>query len=279
MMKSTILPLFALAGCCAAQAASPPPSGDTRIPAPLTVAPFSPPAPRPAPAPPDCRIDAATVHKTTATTTLTLARGEASTAPDLPPPPPPPPKAADPRPLTPEQIARRLYELRHTFNVGATIIDHRVSILHWTDPETRESYEAVCGYDIGLLAGVGEFIRKGERYRFMLVHSEVDTTRAPRWAKWWADRIPQVPEGGIVILRGDAESPTGTAPAVVFGEVIAAEKERLTVYRTARRAHHKAAAEWARAHPEPPRDETVILRPHRGSRYLANPTPEKGAQK
>lgn len=136
--------LFVLSGCCVA--GTPPPSGDTRIPAPLTVAPFSPPAPRPAPALPDCRIDAATVHKATATTTLTLARGEASTAPDLPPPPPPPPQAADPGPPTPEQIARRLYDLRHTFNIGATIIDHRVSILHWTDPETRQPYEAVCGY-------------------------------------------------------------------------------------------------------------------------------------
>jgi hypothetical protein len=35
------------------------------------------------------------------------------------------------------------------------------------------------------------------------------------------------------------------------------------------------AAAWAKAHPPVPRDETFIFRPHRGSRYLADPQPEK----
>jgi hypothetical protein len=243
------------------------PQRTTYIPGELSVQPFAPPPLRVAKPLPACRIDASVTHRTKDGTTLTLQLGEPSTAPDLPDPPPPPPAIA-PRDPTPAEIAQRIYHLRHSFNLGATIYDHRVSVVNWTDPETRVSYEAVCGYDIGLLAGIGGFVHEGEDYQFMLFHSHISTEGLREAFHEWGPKLPEVADGQIIITKGDPANAIGTAPVVLIGKVIAAEKNRLTVLQTAREAYFKAAAAWAAAHPPIPKDETFIFRPHRGSRYL-----------
>ena len=69
---------------------------------------------------PAVRVDSSITIPTKNSRTLTLLRGEASTLPDLPPPPPPPPYV-EPHEPTPEEIAQRIWQHRHNFNLGATI--------------------------------------------------------------------------------------------------------------------------------------------------------------
>ncbi|MCF7733450.1 MAG: hypothetical protein K9N23_17300 [Akkermansiaceae bacterium] len=282
-MNQTILAILMLSqGLSTAQEAATPrvakPPGEplarTCIPHPLNVLQFTPPPLRVEKKLPACRIDASVTHRASPTTTLTLQRGEASTAPDLPPPPPPPLPTSPTEP-TPEQLARRLYALRHSFNLGATIFDHRLSVIQWTDPVTLTPYRAICGFDVGLLAGVGDFIHCGEKYRFFLIHSHYDTTAVHRFANRWRIKIPEVPEGGILITHGDPADTAAAALPAILGGVIDAEKDRLLAYQAARQTYFAASAAWHAAHPIPPRSETIILRPHRGSRYLTNPTPGK----
>lgn len=241
------------------------PARATFIPSSLVVQPFAPPAP---PAPkllPSCRVDASVTVRAAGSSTLTLARGEASTAPDLPSPPPPQP-LREPKEPTPEQTARRLWHLRHNLNLGATVYDHRVSVVQWTDPANGTAYEAVCGFDIGLLAGVGGFVHEGERYSLMLFHSNIDTTAARLPANRRLIQRPEVAEGEIIIRKGGQADALN--PASLAGKVIAAEKDRLVAFQAAREAYRKESAAWTAAHPPVPQDETFIFRPHRGSRYL-----------
>ena len=240
----------------------------------LEVPPFAPPVPVPPKVLPRVRVDAAVTLPSKNSRTLTLQRGEPSTEPDLPPPPPP--VVTEPAALTPEEVARRIWESHHNFNLGATVYDHKISVVDWTDPETGVFYQATCGFDIGLLAGLGHFIYRGEHFRFMLVHINLSTTVLRQMAARWSVRVPvfpEVPDGQILINRGDAADLVGTAPVVVLGELIAAEKHRLLPYQAARNSYYAASAAWYAAHPPIPRDETFILRPHRGSRYLTNPEP------
>jgi hypothetical protein len=243
------------------------PQRTTYIPGELTVQPFAPPPPRVAKPLPACRIDASVTHTTKDGTTLTLQLGEPSTAPDLPDPPPPPPPVP-PRDPTPEEIAQRIHDLRHSLNLGATIYDHRVSVVNWTDPETRVSYEAVCGYDVGLLAGIGGFVHEGGDYQFMLFHSHISTEGQREVFTGSEPKLPDVADGQVIITKGDLTNMIGTAPVVLLGQVIEAEKDRLVAFQAAREAYFKAAADWAAAHPSVPKNETFIFRPHRGSRYL-----------
>jgi hypothetical protein len=218
------------------------------------------------------RVDSSITVPAGSSRTLTLLRGEASTLPDLPPPPVV--QAREPRPLSPEEIARNIYHRRHSFNFGATVYDHRTSYVQWHHPDTGEFYEAVCGFDIGLLAGIGRFVRDGESYDFMLISSNIDTTAIRRMVSRFVPRIPEAAADSITILKGDRNDPVGTAPILLIKDLISAEKERLVLYQAARLRHHQDAAAWEKAHPVPPRDETFWFRPHRGSRYLADPKPE-----
>ena len=248
----------------------------TFIPGLLEVIPFAPPVPVVRAVPPPVRILASVSFPSAKGTTFTLQRGEPSTEPDLPPPPPPQPYVA-PREPTPEETARRLYQRRHRLNLGATIYDHKVSVVNWTDQETFVRYEAVCGFDIGLLAGIGGFVHHGENYKFDLTHSRYVTTAVRRFANQWRPQLPAVPPGEIIIREGDAEDETAIAPLTIVRDVIAAEQDRLIPYQAAREDYFKAAAAWYAAHPPVPRDETFIFSPHRGSRYLPAAKPAQPA--
>ncbi len=235
---------------------------------------FTPPAPVVPKPLPNIRIDASITLENEDSTTLTLQRGAASTLPDLPPPPPPE-AAAPPHEFTAEDRARFTYERRHNLNLGATIYDHRVSQIQWTDQETGTTYQATCGFDISLLAGIGGLVHDGENYSLFLMHSCADTKDLdpPEAAPFL-----KIPAGAIRITTGNANDPEATAPLYFIKDLLDSEKERLTIYQAAREKYHHEAAAWAAAHPPVPHDETIIFRPHRGSRYLTNPQPEnKGA--
>lgn len=246
----------------------------TLIPHALEVPVFTPPAPPVVKQVPSMRVDAAVTIPTRNGRTLTLLRGEASTLPDLPLPPPPPPWV-EPTEPTAEQIAKRIWHLRHNCNLGATIYDHKVSVVHWTDPESMVRYEAVCGFDIGLLAGVGQFIHNGETYSLMLMHSNHDTATLRRLVRNYVPAIPEVLPDSITILKGNVQDAVGTAPVTVLRELIASEKSRLIPYQAARLRYQEASAAWHAAHPPIPRNETFWFKPHRGSRYL-KPATEGG---
>ena len=239
----------------------------TFIPHALKVEPFTPPPPPVVKRLPAIRVDAAVTHLSKNSRTLTLQRGEASTEPDLPPPPPAPPHV-EPREPTPEEIAQRIWQKRHDLNLGATIYDHRISVVNWTDQISLVHYEAVCGFDIGLLAGVGSFVHHGEKFSFSLFHSNHDTTKLHRFPRQWHLEIPEVAPGEVIITRGELKDAAAIAPMTVVKEIIAAELPRLLTYQADRSTYFAASAAWHAAHPPIPRDETFILRPHRGSRYL-----------
>ena len=249
----------------------------TFIPHALEVPPFTPPPPPVVKRLPAVRVDAAVTHLSKNARTVTLQRGEASTEPDLPPPPPPPPYV-EPHEPTPEEIAERIWQQRHNLNLGATIYDHKISVVNWTDQISLVHYEAVCGFDIGLLAGVGGFIHNGEDYSLFLMHSDFDTTLVRRFASEWFLEIPDVAPGQILITRGDVKDTAATAPMTVLKEIIAEETPRLLPYQAARITYQAAYAKWHAAHPPIPRDETFILRPHRGSHYLPATKPTQPAQ-
>ncbi|MEO5713281.1 MAG: hypothetical protein ABIT37_07315 [Luteolibacter sp.] len=246
----------------------------TFIPDTLQAPVFIPPAPVVPKRLPKIRIDAATTVPSESGKTLTLHRGAASTLPTLPPPSPPE-TAKPPRELTPEENASIAYERRHNLNLGATIYDHKVSQVQWTDQASGIIYQAVCGFDIGLLAGIGSFVRDGETYSVFLMHSDFDTTGIRRSFREYLPDIPEIAPGQILITQGDPKNPAATAALEIIRDLITAEKNRLLAYQSARLQQQRESAAWQKAHPPVPRDETFLLRPHRGSRYLANTKPEK----
>jgi len=239
----------------------------TLIPHSLEVPVFTPPTPAVVKKVPAMRVDSSITIPTKNSRTLTLLRGEASTLPDLPLPPPPPPYV-EPHEPTPEEIAQRIWQHRHTLNLGATIYDHKISVVNWTDQESLVHYEAVCGFDIGLLGGVGNFVHKGEEYSLFQMHSDFDTTLLRTIASEWFLEIPNVAPGQIFITQGDVKEAAAIAPMQIIRQIIEVEKSRLISYQAARLRYQEASAAWHAAHPPIPRDETFWIKPHRGSRYL-----------
>ena len=253
---------------------NPPESARSFIPNILELPSFTPPAPIERKRLPNIRIDAVATLPGASGKTFSVQRAAASTFPDLPPPPPPEP-AKPPRELTPEDRARIAYQNRHTLNLGATIYDHKVSQLHWTDQETGTIFQAVCGFDVGLLAGIGNFVHDSENYSIFLIHSDLDTTAIRRSFKEYLPRIPEIAPGQILITQGNPKDPNAIARLQIIRDLITSENDRLLAYQSARKQQQEATAAWAKDHPPVLRNETVVLRPHRGSRYLANPQPEK----
>jgi hypothetical protein len=244
----------------------------TYIPHTLEVPAFVPPAPPVEKKVPAMRVDSAVTVPTKSARTMTILRGEASDLPDLPPPVVSEPHVA--RELTPQEIEQAKIWRRHQLNLGATIYDQQFSKVHWQHPDTGESYEALCGFDVGLLAGTGGFIHKGESYTLMLMHSTCDTSRFTKISKKWLPDFSAVPADSIVVTKGNLDDPVGMTPITVVRDVIASEKSRLVPYQAARLKHQQASAEWHKANPVLPRDETFWFKPHRGSRYLIHPRPE-----
>jgi hypothetical protein len=206
---------------------------------------------------------------------LTILRGEPSTLPDIPRPLPPVPP-------TPEQIAAwkvlaasqpKVVQL----HFGATVYDHRVSVVHWRHPDRPEvGYEAVVGLDFGVFAGMGDFTHKEVKHSLMLLHSNLPLALLSHPNFRVAPALPQVPAKGYVVTKGDPTDADGMHPLTALMDLYAAEEGQLLAAHAARLEHSRAAAAWRKANPVPePTQRTFWLRPHRGSRYLKE---KRGAQ-
>ena len=238
---------------------------------------FTPPAPvLPKPLP-NIRIDSSITVGSVDSTTITLQRGAASNLPDLPPPAEPTP-AQPYREPTAQELAEQASQLRRSLNLGATIYDHKVGEVNWTDQETGICYQALCGFDMGLLAGIGGFIHDGEEYSLMLMHTEIEGEEFQQLKHDGETIIPQIPAGVIRITAGDTGNASAIAPLYIIKDLITSEKERLTTYQAASKKYQRESAAWAAANPPVPQDEIIIFRPHRGSRYLTDPQPEKNGE-
>ena len=143
--------------------------------------------------------------------------------PDLPPPPPP--QIPQPRREFTDQDRERIaFERAHNLNLGATIFDHTVSQVQWTDHETGISCQAICGFDIGLLAGIGSFVRDGETYSLSLTHSDFDTTEIPRSSRKFPLNIPEIAPGQILITSGDLKNSNSTASLQIIRDLTTPKK-------------------------------------------------------
>ncbi len=183
-----------------------------------------------------------------------------------------------PRNLTPEELVHYAEERHHHLQFNAEVYENDVSILRWQHPDTEEAYEAICGFDVNLLAGLSQFISDRELYHLSFIPPGVipSTPRHPE--KLVIPEPPEAAPGTITITKGNPQDPVGTSTATLLRDLIAIEKSRLIVYQEKRAAYQQAAEAWEKAHPVAPRDEIFWLRPHRGSRYLANPKPEAAAR-
>ena len=246
----------------------------TYIPTPLEVPTFVPPAPPVEKAVPLMRIDSAVTVPTANARTLTILRGEASDLPDIPEPVIVAPRP--PRQLTAEDLARQAEERRLRLNFSAEVYENGVSIIRWQHPDTSEPYQATCGFDVNLLAGLGQFTSDGKIYQFSFIPPGIRPIPRQRFSKLPIPKPPEAAPDTIIITQGNPNDPIGTATAVLLRDLIASEKPRLTAYQEKRSIYQQAAVAWQKAHPVPSRNETIWFRPHRGSRYLTNPNPEKG---
>ncbi len=248
-------------------------SARTSFPNALEVLPFTPPASVERKRLPDIRIDSSVTVPGLSSHTVTLQRGEASTVPD--PPPPTEAAAAVPaRKLTPEELARLANQRQHFINLGATVDDHKISKVQWTAQESGEIYQAICGFDISLLAGIGSFVHDGESYQLLLILSPGDAKALGKPDAKKPARAPGVAEGKILITEGNPNDTKATFPVRLIQEILTSEKDRLIAYQAARLKYQQESAAWAAAHPPVPQDLTFVFRPRRGSRYLTNPQPE-----
>ncbi len=283
-----ILPLLALAAAWVSPAshaqdgeasatALPAPDARTFIPDSLEVPVFVPPAPPVEKQVPAMRVDDTVSVPTAAGHTLTVLRGEASTLPDIPAPVVM--EQRPPRELTAEELARRTEARRLRLHFSAQVHPNGVSVIRWQHPDTEEPYEAICGFDVNLLAGLGRFSSDGKIYQLDFIPPGVVPTDRRPFPKLPAPTPPEAAPDTVTPTPGHADDPIGTATARLLPDLTASEKSRLPDYQEKRAAWQQAAIAWEKAHPIHPRDGTLWLRPHRGSRYLPSPAPEQGGDR
>ena len=159
--------------------------------------------------------------------------------------------------------------------MGGIIYDHRVSVVHWQHPVSHQPYQAVLGFDMGLLTPIGQFIRNGITHQSHLMFSSQDT-RGPLARRAATHRLPpiQVPEiaaDAYRIIEGDPTDLIGIQPLIALRDLYLAEKPRLQKLNTDLVEYQQDAQAWAAAHPAPVEAPVFWFKPHRNSRYL---TPE-----
>jgi hypothetical protein len=103
------------------------------------------------------------------THTLTLARGEPSTLPDLP--------------TQAETGARNhlrssfIHIPRYYLGLSATVYDGELSRVSWQDPETKEQLEVWCGWDWTTLGPMTQIESESVHYTILCFPSRINTTR------------------------------------------------------------------------------------------------------
>jgi hypothetical protein len=223
---------------------------------PLPTLKFTPPPP-PKQVPP-MRLMASSVMKSP-THQITLIRGEASTLPDLPPPP-------ITRPSVPQPEGKPSFIV----SIGATVYDHRLSQVTWTNPETKESFEAWCGWDFTLLSPLSQIAINGKSHSFFLAASHLDTAGKSHRLDDEVEMPPHpaVAADAFVITAGDPKNAAAEKVLTSLRDYFLRHRSRLVLIQKAQEEYQAAATAWHAAHPPKPENHTFWLKPHRGSCYL-----------
>lgn len=189
---------------------------------------------------------------------ITLIRGEASTLPDIPPPP-----------ISQSFVPGRESEPHYLISIGASVYDHSLSHVTWTNPETKESFEAWCGWDFTLLSPIPQ-IEIGENFSyFHLSACNINTDKKQRFgSKSEIPSHPKVHADDFAISMGNATNPQAQLLLTTLRDYYLRHKPRLILIKKAQEEYQAAAAAWYAANPPKPENHTFWLRPHRGSRYL-----------
>jgi hypothetical protein len=220
---------------------------------------FVPPA-EPAPGPEIHAVSA--VVRDLGTYRLTIARGNPSTLPDIPPPAPKKESLETPFLTKPETTSINVC-------LGVTIYDNSFSCLRWSDPRSKEQFEAWCAWDWELLAGVKELA--GDRVRITIICLPViiDTGRTGRFTPRKLPEPPALSPDSFLITVGSPASALGDSFLSAWQAHLKAHRSALEAALAARKKVAADAAAWRAANnPAAPRDATIWIRPHRGSRYL-----------
>jgi hypothetical protein len=197
-----------------------------------------------------------------------VQRGQASMAPDLPDPalPSEPPSEAAPLPLDttlPQTVI---------ITMAGTVYDHRVSVVTWQHPDTQQPYEAVVGFDIGLLTPIGHFIHQGVPHDSQLFISNQDTRESAARRAPASDpppfRVPQIAQYAYRITQGDPTDFIGIQPLLTLRDLYLAEKPRLRQLSADIAGYQQDVQAWADSHPAPIEPPVFWFKPHRNSRYL-----------
>ena len=200
---------------------------------------------------------------------FTAIRGEASTLPEIPEL-----KAT----VDLEEgtfVSRELfdgYQAPVFLWMAATVFDREVSRVTWSHPKfPKQQYEAIVGLDFSLFSSVSKFSHGGNTFQLLLLSSFLDTKERDFHGRPF--RFPDPPQcepGEFRIVKGRAEDRDGVAPLMALMALYEAEESRLVAAQNHRLRVQKQAEEWRKANPpEPePRNVTIWVRPHRGSRYL-----------
>ena len=246
-------------------AEEPAPSAEvgTYIPDSLEVPTFTPPPPA-IPKVPLTDAEVTLVLRDDSGLTTTLQRGQASMAPDLPAPTPVAETTSLPLEPPSEQIV--------SINMGGVIYDHRVSVVNWQHPVSRQPYQAVLGFDIGLLTPIGQFIHNGVTHHSQLLFYNHDThgplARRAATHERPPIQVPEIAADAFLIIQGDPADLLGIQPLITLRDLYLAEKPRLQKLNTELSTYQQAAQAWADAHPAPVEAPVFWFKPHRNSRYL-----------
>ena len=225
-----------------------------------------PPPPKPLP---EIPVEASVVVRKP-THSITQIRGAPSTLPDIPPPSPPP-----------EQPANFSFPPRRPnfiLGLSVTIYDRSLSHVKWQDPQTKERFEAWCGWDWNLLAPMQDVACNRVLYHLFFAPWIIDTSKAGRlWGRRVVPEHPKVEADQFVLVEGAADAATGTPLLEAVQRYCIANKPHLEAMRAARDQYRADAEAWRKAHPPQPQNHTIVLRPHRGSRYLKDVAPAAGS--
>lgn len=269
ILLQTMLRVFSSVILCAStallHAAEPSPSTtDTYAPDSLEVPTFTPPLPVEPKVPlPDAKVTV--VCRDDKGQTVIVQRGGASMAPDLPAPEPPAEPSLTPPPEEPQ--IRVLH-----INMTGAVYDHQVTSVRWQHPVTKAPYEAVLGFDLGLVAQLHTFMREGVPCQSTIFCNSIDTKGPLAQVAAAHGRppaiVPQIEPDGYSITQGNPVDADGIEPLLAVRDIYLAEKTRLQQLSIDRKNYQQDAKAWADAHPAPVAPTVFWFKPHRNSRYL-----------
>jgi len=155
--------------------------------------------------------------------------------------------------------------------LSVTVYDHSYSHLKWKDPYSQENFEAWCGWDFSLHHHISQVKRGDHSYSVMCFAGHINTHNHREDQADGASH-PTVEKGQIRFISGDPKSTFGKPFLRTFRKYYRSNKKQLKAIKVAREHYYKSKRKWEAANPKQPQDQTVWLKPHRGSRYLQSQT-------